>query len=43
MIESHFERMSVNDENESNNGGKLYQKSKVRAYLLSGPRCAELL
>ncbi|KAA6411271.1 MAG: Serine threonine kinase (Ark1) [Lasallia pustulata] len=28
MIESHFERMSVNDENETTNVGKLYPKSK---------------
>ena len=28
-IESRFERMSVNDENESVNGGSLFQKSKV--------------
>ena len=34
MIESHFERMSVNDENEPTNGGKLYQKSKARVFLL---------
>ena len=43
MIESHFERMSVNDENEQTNGGKLYQTSKVKAFLLSRWRCAQLL
>ena len=32
MIESHFERMSVNDENEPTYVGKLYPKPKVGTF-----------
>lgn len=32
-IESRFERMSVNDENEPVNGGSIFQKSKVKRRL----------
>lgn len=32
-LESRFERMSVNDENDLGDGGKAYQKSKVHILL----------